>query len=332
MPAVPISKTVAAFDVNHPLALPAGVQAGDLLILFLAADVALPAGFTDYLRGAYYIVGSPISYWRIGYRIATANEPAQFTLPFVGGHAALVAHRGVDAENPFDASATYANNGQFPSMSTTRANTLIWRVCCWGYWSGGVGWPGSVTEYFDTWHELGTGDNMGGAYGYQGPAGPIDTVIPVLNEGGGWVTQGAAVFALNSGPVPPTVTIAEIYPHQADNVIDPNQRNEVGFNDSYVELLAVNPPTAGLDIGGYKLLLPIVGAASAVPFSLPAGTIIYDRLVCWLDDMLPGVNLLPAGIVQIQNPEGVPIVSVSYEQPDADEAWDGQSVPPTPGV
>ena len=198
-----VNKTVQNLDVNHPMIKPAGVQTEDMLLLFLAGG-PLPATFTPYLTGGYWIAGGQVSSWNIGYRFAVSNEAASYSVPNGGGHAALVAHRGVSMVTPFEASQTWEQAGKpnpyYMTINTTHAGVLVWCVPCFGYWSGGVGWDAVATEYFDTWHELGTGDNIGGGYLIQAQPGATPAPGWWLNEGGGWVTTGACVFGLVPRP------------------------------------------------------------------------------------------------------------------------------------
>ena len=99
--------------------MPAGVQAGDLLIAqvgyerTMAISVPTPAGWTRHVdRDNGTIYGQVIFY-----RWATASEPASYTIPHASGAASisgtLLAYRGVASVSP-----VLVNNGTVATGTT----------------------------------------------------------------------------------------------------------------------------------------------------------------------------------------------------------------------
>ena len=118
---------------NSPLTLnvPAGVQAGDLLIAqvgyerTMATSVPTPAGWTRHVdRDNGTIYGQVIFY-----RWATASEPASYTIPHASGAASisgtLLAYRGVASVSP-----VLANNGTVAAGTTLTAPSITTTAGC----------------------------------------------------------------------------------------------------------------------------------------------------------------------------------------------------------
>jgi len=131
---------------------PAGVVSGDLLILQYARSgsssylTTTPSGWTELIGP---IAGSDgqSDKFSIFYRVAGASEPSSVTLTKLAAADAagiMVAYSGVNTSSPIDASAsanlpTSGTSGTTPSVTTTRANTMLLRF----YWVWGP--PPNIT-------------------------------------------------------------------------------------------------------------------------------------------------------------------------------------------
>jgi len=321
---------------SYQIAKPNYVRDGDLLIFVIGSDNHI-VGWTELMADHYYFSSNIMGNWNVYWKVAEA-EPDAWTFNFNthGGAVALIVLRGQAAEDTFNAFALWQPGDPFfpPKVSVTVPNCLVWRVAFCGYWSGGFIWPEPTTEVWDTQDDLGGvslgyGDNHSGSWELLLEPGLTEEREPTAT-GGGWMTWGACTFAVAPGIVPPRATIFEVYPHQAANTIDPNQRSQIGVNDSYIELGATQPLVDGLDLTGYQLFFPLQTFTAS--FLLPAGTRLYDRLVLWLDDIAPCQTLQPSGTVELRDAQGITVASLTYQRPGINQAWDGQSVPPTPGA
>lgn len=126
-------------------AVPAGIQAGDLLLFSIGWDNAAsaisswPAGFAT-VPNTFQQQGAPDGNTHIcGYKIASGSESGTLTATFTsangaGAAASLRAYSGVDPANPFDATAvvtinTTANATPItvtaPTISTVKANAML---------------------------------------------------------------------------------------------------------------------------------------------------------------------------------------------------------------
>jgi hypothetical protein len=135
--AAPPGRTVGGSPLT--LALPAGTQAGDILIAHItnrydgssglnppSTAWALIGNRTTYGQGQAGVTGAV--YWKV----ATASEPSSFTFSMGSGTAdmagGLLAYSGVHPTTPVDAVAIATNSGPTvvtPPVTTTVANTLL---------------------------------------------------------------------------------------------------------------------------------------------------------------------------------------------------------------
>jgi hypothetical protein len=137
---------VEASDVGtNPLAVavPSGVTAGDLLLLFSCRTASsgagaynTPSGFTNIAELTLSDT-NPSRHSFVGYRVAT-SEPASYNITTADVNpenwgAVMVAYRGVDTSSPLDATSVgdvtqeNTNNGDPPSITTVTNNA--WVVC-----------------------------------------------------------------------------------------------------------------------------------------------------------------------------------------------------------
>jgi hypothetical protein len=121
------------------IAMPAGVVAGDALIMQYVCDSTVtpttPTGWTK-MFGPVAMVGTGYSghgYWRV----AGGSEPGSYTVAHTGANAPaagiISAYTGADATTPVDVSATttgeaVTTTGTTPSVTTTHDNELLLRM------------------------------------------------------------------------------------------------------------------------------------------------------------------------------------------------------------
>lgn len=134
----------AAADASSQLmlAVPAGVQAGDVMVALVShrspsSTLTLPAGWTEVRRDT---AGSLLQVVLV--RVASASEPDSYTASLSGGTTdwggGIVAYSGVDTSQPVEAHAGQASSGSSlvaPSVSpsSTSARLVLFATQAWGW-------------------------------------------------------------------------------------------------------------------------------------------------------------------------------------------------------
>jgi hypothetical protein len=140
--------------------VPAGTQAGDLILVAVGADaerasLSAPSGWSQ-------LAGSPVSddqrVW-VYYRVASSSEPASYRWSVKKGRGVYISasYSGVDPSDPIDASASGHDRAQGPARSHTTPplTTTLARTLLLGVWfadeSELSGWtpPDGMTEHAD---------------------------------------------------------------------------------------------------------------------------------------------------------------------------------------
>jgi PKD repeat protein len=178
--------TTSTSSGTHTVNYPAGVAAGDLLVIQMVVTVGTlttPAGWTN-LYGPFTESGFGAAVHYLFYKIAGGSEPSTMTVTKSAGNAAaavMSAYTGADTTTPIDVFATAVQptsgtSGSSPSVTTTKANTMLLRLCTAFAGPAATTPAGTVTERYDvTWSFNSTGLELGtetqAAIGASGTSG-----------------------------------------------------------------------------------------------------------------------------------------------------------------
>lgn len=152
-----LNQTTAATTWN--VAYPAGITAGDLLVLFIssnggAASATPPSGFTEVHRET--TVTNPRG--GLWIKVATGSEsgPLAVTMTSTTGHAQIARYSGVDTTTPQDATRTIVQNTGttvahviLPSITTATNGAMLVFVGAWNSSSRTASPPAGATERID---------------------------------------------------------------------------------------------------------------------------------------------------------------------------------------
>ncbi|MGK0657668.1 hypothetical protein ACSHWI_14330 [Methylococcus sp. S2T] len=160
--------TASSTGASLSIAKPAGIAAGDLLLLAVALDagsfgsgagIATPAGFTPVPAGSVSFGSNGRSQLAAFYKVASDSEPASYTLNFSAGgfpsydsNAVVRAFGGVNTEAPVDASAGVSGGSSSslvaPSVTPSEGESDDLLVCLWGGTAivGASAWPAGMGD------------------------------------------------------------------------------------------------------------------------------------------------------------------------------------------
>lgn len=186
---------------NHNVAVPAGVAAGDVVVIFYGISIGPPpvlssSGFTSITPAAASGANAGVL-WKVATAADTGNYVVNNPSGAGGGsgQAVAVRFRGVDTANPWNTTTTGVTasgaNGTSPSVSltTTRPNTLlVWLLNEDNGWANTVP-PAGWTEIADSNNNIGVAvkdqaavGSTGSFAGSHGTSGQIVVWAGALQE------------------------------------------------------------------------------------------------------------------------------------------------------
>jgi hypothetical protein len=180
------------------LAVPAGVQAGDVMVAQVAmrsaGTVAAPAGWTAVRNDSS---GTQISSF-IYYKVAGAVEPSSYAWTTTASRTAggIAAYSGVSTTNPVDVSS--GTNGSSTSLDAPSVTTTIANDMLVGFWTARQqsvsGTPASMTQRWSV-TSGGGASAVGAAAADEAFAGPGATGTRSATQGSSfdWVAQLVAL-------------------------------------------------------------------------------------------------------------------------------------------
>lgn len=193
--------TGTSTNTNLAIARPAGVVAGDIMLVNIAKGgnrTTNPSSSGWILIDGRSLAGGTERHGAVLYKIATATEPANYTFALGGGtnsaSGGIIAFSGVDNTTPFDVPSTIISvqpsqtTVVATSITTVTANTAIimfgqaagdnptWNSTSWNTTN-----PGLLTELFDIGQGSNDQSSVGAAWQLKPAAGPTGNGTATLS-------------------------------------------------------------------------------------------------------------------------------------------------------